>query len=481
MVTCPGTPPLNGAAVNRHGPELARALAYGRRPEVRERRVALLRRLVALPTVSSPAGYGGGAVDRAAELLRRELDRIGMERSLILRDAGAPSVWGEWRRAPGRPVLLFYGHFDVQPAGPRAGWSRPPFGGEISGGRIHGRGASDNKGPLVAQLAGLEDWLAAAGRLPVNVRVWLEAEEEAGSPHLGRLLGRYGHLLRADGLAVSDSTRLAAGDRPTLTTGLRGLVDLRLRVAGPGRALHSGQLGGEVLDPALVLTRMVSSLWDRRGRIAVPGFYRQVRPPTARDRARLASARPSLAALAATAAVRPAELLGEWGWEPGERSTVRPSLTVTGLSAGRTDARAVNAIATDASARINIRLVPDQRPAEVVALVTRHLRAVAPPRVNYRLEVLASADPVLVPDDHPLVSAAARALRATWGQPPAAVRSGGTIPVVAELYRRYRMPAALWGLSRPADRVHSGDESFALADLHRGSEVVARFLQELAP
>ncbi|MGD0699125.1 MAG: M20/M25/M40 family metallo-hydrolase [Trebonia sp.] len=480
MVTCPGPPLLNGAAVDGHGPGLARALAHGRRPEVRERRVALLRRLVALPTVSSPA-RPGGAVDRAAELLRRELDRIGMDRSLVLRDAGAPSVWGEWRRAPGRPVLLFYGHFDVQPAGARAGWRRPPFGGEISGGRIHGRGASDNKGPLVAQLAGLEDWLAATGRLPVNVRVWLEAEEEAGSPHLGRLLDRYGHLLRADGLAVSDSTRLAAGDRPTLTTGLRGLVDLRLRVAGPGRALHSGQLGGEVLDPALVLTRMVSSLWDRRGRIAVPGFYRQVRLPTRRDRTRLASARPGLEALAATAAVGPAELLGEWGWEPGERSTVRPSLTVTGLSAGRTDAGAVNAIATSASARINIRLVPDQRPAEVVALVTRHLRAVAPPRVNYRLEVLASADPVLVPADHPLVSAAARALRATWGQAPAYVRSGGTIPVVAELYRRYRMPAALWGLSRPADRVHSGDESFALADLHRGSEVVARFLQELAP
>ena len=480
MVTRPGTPLLNGTAVNGGDPGPALALAYARRPDVRERRVRMLRRLVTLPTVSSSAAHRD-AVDRAAELLRRELDRIGMDRSLILRGTGPPSVWGEWRRAPGRPVLLLYGHFDVQPPGPSAGWSRPPFSGVVSGGRIHGRGSSDNKGPLLAHLAGLENYLATSGWLPVNVRVWLEAEEEAGSPHLGRLLDRYGHLIRADGLAVSDSTRLAGGDRPTLVTGLRGLVDLRLRVAGPGHALHSGQLGGEVRDPALVLTQMVASLWDSRGRIAVPGFYRQVRPPAPGERARLTSGRPSPESLAEAASVRAEELLGECGWEPGERSTLRPSLTVTGLSAGSTGTGATNAITTSATARINIRLVPDQRPADVVALVTRHLRAVVPPRTKYRLDVLASADPVLVPDDHPLVSAAGRALRATWRKPPVYLRSGGTIPVVAELHRRFGMPAALWGLSRPGDRIHSSDESFALEDLHRGSEVATRFLHELAP
>jgi acetylornithine deacetylase/succinyl-diaminopimelate desuccinylase-like protein len=347
----------------------------------------------------------------------------------------------------------------------------------VSGGRIHGRGASDNKGPLLAQLAGLENWLATAGRLPVNVRVWLEA----GSPHLGPMLDRCGYLLRADGLAVSDSTRLAENDRPTLITGLRGLVDLRLLVTGPGRALHSGQLGGEVPDPALMLARMVASLSDSRGRIAVPGFYRQVRPPAPGERARLSLGRPSPEALAKTAAVQTAELLGECGWEPGERSTVRPSLTVTGLSAGRTDAKATNAITTTATARVNLRLVPDQTPADVVVLVSRHLRRVVPPRTKYWLEVLGSAAPVLVPDDHPLVRAACQALHATWGEPPAYVRSGGTIPVVAELHRRFGMPAALWGLSRPGDRIHSGDESFVLDDLHRGSEVVTRFLHELAP
>ena len=195
MVIRPGAPLLDDKVMNGRDPGLSRALAYGRQQDVRERRVGMLQRLVALPTVSASASQHV-AIDRAAELLRRELDRIGMDRSVILRGTGLPSVWGEWRQAPGRPVLLLYGHFDVQPPGP--GWSQAPFSGAVSSGRIHGRGASDNKGPLLAQLAGLENWLATSGRLPVNVRVWLDAEEEAGSPHLGPLLGRCGHLLRAD-------------------------------------------------------------------------------------------------------------------------------------------------------------------------------------------------------------------------------------------------------------------------------------------
>jgi acetylornithine deacetylase/succinyl-diaminopimelate desuccinylase-like protein len=471
----------NGRAPGSPSPALARALARARRPDVRARWVRTLQRLVTLPTVSSAAEHRD-AVDGAAVLLCRELTRIGMDRCVILRGqpGDPPSVWSEWRQAPGRPLVLLYGHFDVQPAGARAAWSRPPFDGAVVNGRIHGRGASDNKGPLLAELAGLESHLAATGRLPVNVRVWLEAEEEVGSPHLGRLLDRYPHLLRADGVALSDNTRLAGIDRPTLVTGLRGLVDLRLSVRGPGRALHSGTFGGEVLDPALVLSRMVSSLWDAHGRIAVPGFYQRVRPPGARERHRLAASRPALESLARAAAVPVSGLLGECGWDPGERSTLRPSLTVTGLSAGRTDRQATNAVLASAAARINIRLVPEQQPAEVVSLVARHLRGVAPPQAEYRLEVLASADPVAVPADHFLVAAASRALRATWGVPPACVRSGGTIPVVAELQRRCRMPAAMWGLSRPQDRIHSSDESFALSDFHRGTEVVIRLLHELA-
>ena len=324
---------LDGRPAVSRGPALALALAHGRRPDVRGRWLRTLQRLVALPTVSSSAAHADAA-EHAAGLLCRELSRIGMDRCVILRsEPGAPpSVWSEWRQAPGRPLILLYGHFDVQPPGP--GWSRPPFDGAVVNGRIHGRGTSDNKGPLLTQLAGLESHLAVTGRLPVNVRVWLEAEEEIGSPHLGRLLDRYGPLIRADGVALSDNTRLVRGDRPTLVSGLRGLVDLRLRVQGPGRALHSGSLGGEVLDPALALSRMVSSLWDPHGRIAVPGFYRRVRPPSTRERRRLAASRPGLASLAEAAAVQVPDLLGECGWVPGERSTVRPVVDGDGAFRG---------------------------------------------------------------------------------------------------------------------------------------------------
>ena len=416
---------------------LARALGHGRRPDVRARWVRTLRRLVALPTIASASHRH--ALERAAGLLRHELARIGMDRCLILHSGASepPSVWGEWRQLPGRPMLLLYGHFDVQPPGGRSSWILPPFSGAVAGGRVHGRGTSDNKGPLVALLAGLENYLSTAGRLPINVRVWLDGEEEAGSPHLADLLDRCGHLLRADGLALSDDTRLTGGNRPTLVTGLRGLVDLGLRVAGPGRPLHSGTMGGEVLDPALVLVRLVSSLWDPDSRIAVPGFYRRVESPSRGERHLLASARPGQEALARAAAVDVVDLVGECGWEPGERSTLRPSLTVTSLRAGNGEGSAAAAVPTGAAARLNFRLVPNQRPAEITALVARHLRHMAPPRARYKLEVIAAAEPVSVPEDHPLVMAASRALRATWGVP------GGARPQWRHHPRRRRAPAPL--------------------------------------
>jgi acetylornithine deacetylase/succinyl-diaminopimelate desuccinylase-like protein len=459
---------------------LEEALAHGRRRDVRARWAGLLSRVVALPTVGS-SPQCRAALERAAELLRNELSLIGLRRCSVLRsDAGAPpSVWGEWRGAQGRPLLLLYGHFDVQPPGAAEAWVDPPFDGSLARGRVHGRGASDNKGPLVAHLAGLENWFSTAGRLPLNVRVWLEGEEETGSPHLGRFLERYGDLLRADGIVLSDDTRFTVHGRPTVITGLRGLIDLRLTVAGPGTALHSGTFGGEVLDPGTTLAALLASLKSIDGRIAVPGFYRDAVIPDAAQRQGLAVGRPSRSYLAKAAAIDTEQLRGERQWEPGERSTLRPSLTVTELTTGQRSTVTPSAVPVSAAARINLRLVPHQRPKQVTALLRRHLQGVAPPGTRYRLEVLASADPVLVPSRHPLVAAARRALAATWQMPPVEVRSGGTIPVVPALAGRFGMPAAMWGLSRPGDHIHGPDESFALSDLYRGTEVVTRLLYEI--
>jgi acetylornithine deacetylase/succinyl-diaminopimelate desuccinylase-like protein len=461
--------------------DLGQAVAYGRRRDVRQHWVRLVAGLVALPTVGV-SRQGRPMLEQAAHLLCEELTRGGFQRCSILRASrGAPpSVWAEWRGAPGRPLLLFYGHFDVQPPGPLSQWESSPWDAEVRSGRLHGRGASDNKGPLVAHVAGLANWLCTAGRLPVNVRLWLEGEEERGSPHLVQFLDRHGHLLKADGLLLSDITRFTPGGRPAIVTGLRGLADMRLTVAGPGVAVHSGGFGGEVVDPASILSQLVASLKSPDGKIAVPGFYRTAAVPDARERRRLAAGRLGAPALARTANVKAGELRGECGWSPGERSTLRPSLTVTELTTGRRGRVSPSAVPTEASARLNVRLVPQQDPAQVAILVRRYLSSVAAPGTRYRLELLAGAEPVRAPVHHPLVAAAGRALAATWGTPPVEVRSGGTIPIVAALAGRFGMPAALWALSRPADHVHGPNESFALDDLYRGAEMVTRLLYEVA-
>ena len=455
---------------------LERALCHERRPQVRARWMSTLRRLIALPTVS-----GSPALERAATLLAHELTAIGMQKCRIIRagPGAPPSVWAERHDVPGAPCLLLYGHFDVQPPGSQP-WRRSPFSAEVIDGRVHGRGASDNKGPLVCLMAGLDSHLATAGRLPVNVRIWLEGEEERGSPNLRSFVDRYGDLLRADVIAFSDSPRVGGVDRPTLITGLRGMLDFALTVAGPAHALHSGSFGGEVHDPAIVLSQLVSSLWGVDGRIRVAGFYQDVRNPTDRERVQQSAFGARRRALAATAGVSIRDLRGECRWSPGERSTLRPSMTVVGLSAGRIGPKSVSAIPISATARINIRLVPDQRPGEVAIQVRDHLRRAAPPRTRFRLEMFACADPVTVQPTHPVVEALHKSLSATWGQQPIYKRSGGTIAVVAELHRRYKMPAAMWGLSGLDDRFHAADESIAVRDLRRGVEVVTRLLHQAA-
>jgi len=464
------------------GVTLGTALSYGRRPVVRQRWADELRRLVALPTVSGSPAHRPVLEAAAAQLCGR-LQRIGLTSAQVLRAqrGAAPSVWAEWAGQPGRPTVLLYSHFDVQPAGPDQAWPLGPFSGAVRGGRVLGRGASDNKGSLVTQLAALESYFVTAGGPPVNVRIWFEGEEEAGSPSLRRLLDVHSERFHAHCVALSDASRPAGVDRPTLVVGLRGVLDVSVTVEGPSISMHSGLYGGEVLDPSMVLARLVASLWGREGRVGVPGFYHDVCLPTGEDRRRLAEGRPSAQALV-EAMGGAGQLLGECGWAVGERSMFRPSVAVTELVAGGEgrDGRAPSAIAREASARLNFRLVPDQRPEEVARLVRRHFARVAPPPAKVRIEVRGGALPVVVPHRHPVVMAAARALATTWGAPPVLTRNGGSIPVVAELYRRYRLPVAIWGLSSAADRIHAGGESFPLSELFRGCEAVVRFLGQLA-
>lgn len=460
-------------------PAVTAALDHARRSDVRARWVVRLRRLVALPTVSGSPLHRAD-LEEAARLLCGWLASMGMDGARIARAAPGtpPNVLARWDGAPGRPVVLLYAHVDVQPPGPDAAWPAGPFSAALAGGRVHGRGASDDKGPLVAMLAALEAHLAASGRLPVNVRVWFDAEEELGNPNLAAFLARHRQHLYCDGLVVCDNTRLTGAARPNLVTGLRGMTDLRLTVSGPPRALHSGVYGGEVADPALILAGLLTSVWSG-GRITVPGFYDRVRPAENTERSSQA-ARPGPRLLAQLIGVPERRLYGEPGWAPGERSTLRPSVTVTQLATAASRDRAPAAIATAASARLNLRLVPDQHPDDVVRLLRRHLARRTPPGVTVRMDLLGSACPVLMSTMHPFIRAAARALAATWGVPPALARAGGTVRVVSELHGRWGVPVAMWGLSTPGDAVHAAQESFPLAELWRGTEAVLRLLDEAA-
>lgn len=466
---------LEAASRTTTGDEVDAVSARLADPAGRRRAVARLAALVRIPSVSGDPKHASD-LDRAAAHLASLMGAIGLERvEVIVGPSGAAAnVYGEWCRAPGRPTILLYGHYDVQPPGPGTTWRHPPFGAVVADGYLHGRGASDDKGQLLTHLAAIEAWLGVCGRLPVNVKVWLEGEEEIGSPNVGSFLDRERGRLRCDAVLVSD-TQMLGPTRPAIVYGLRGLAGVEVEVRGPSRELHDGLFGGVAANPIHELARVVAALHDERGRIAIPGFYAPVRSVGAAERAELRRAMPSdeaLAVLAGTVAG------GEPGWRAAERTTVRPALNVTAIAGGQTRGRARSVVPASARARINVRLVPDQDPRVVAQALTSHLRALvqSPHRVGVRIAAL--AHPVVLPRDRSVVDAAVRAVRAAFGVEPVFVRSGGTIPAVAAIHRQFGVPVVLLGFGLPDDSIHAPNERFLLANLHRGTAAVARFLAE---
>lgn len=432
--------------------------------------------LLAFPTVSAQPRHRAD-IGAAAHWLARHLATIGLHRARVLpgEHGGAPSVYGEWLLAPGKPTLLLYGHYDVQLAEPLAQWRTPPFEATISGDYLYARGASDDKGQLFIQLKAIESLLTATGRLPLNVKVWLEGEEEIGSPNLEAFLARRGELLRADAVLVSD-TEMPSPGRPAIVYGLRGNLACTLEVCGPSRELHAGRYGGAVLSPLQALCRIIAGLHDSRGRVAVPGFYRQVRPVSQDERTQLRRDGPSDRQLLAGLGLRSG--WGEAGYTARERSTIRPALTVSGLSGGYGGPGGKAVIPERARAQLDLRLVPDQDPDRIAWLLRRHLAAVTPPAVRSRLTIGGGSRPVLIARDHPAMVAAARAVERTWGVPPVFVRSGGSIPLVEGLQRRLGLTAVLLGFGLPDDAIHAANERIHLPTFFRGIETVKAFLQE---
>ncbi len=318
--------------------------------------------------------------------------------------AGPPIVLAEWRKAPGRPVVLIYGHYDVQPADPLSQWRSPPFEPVVRDGFLYGRGASDDKGQLFAHVKAAEVTLARHGALPVNVIFLIEGEEEIGSPNLRTFLDAAKSRLKADAAVISDTT-MPSPDQPGITYSLRGALSLELEVSGPARDLHSGQFGGAVLNPLQALSGMLACLHYANGRIAVAGLYDRVRRLPEAERAFMRSQGRTDEESRRVAGVR-----RDWG-EPGysfyERTTIRPAITINGIHGGYAGEGSKSIIPSRAVAKLNVRLAPDQRPGEVETHLRRHFAAVTSPQVSSRVKTSMKADPIVIPRNHPVMAAAA--------------------------------------------------------------------------
>ena len=438
----------------------------------RARFVGELKEFVRFPSVSAQPRHAR-AVQQCAAWLAAHLRSVGLERVAIIPTPRHPLVYAEWRHRPGRPTVLIYGHYDVQPPDPLAEWRSPPFAATVRGADLYGRGASDDKGQLFAHVKALESYLHSGRSLPVNVICLFEGEEEIGSPHLPAFLVRHHAAIPAD-IAVMSDTRILAPDRPALTYALRGGLGLELEVRGPRHDLHSGTFGGAVHDPLQVLCEILARLHDSRGHVAIPGFYDRVRPWPDDERATMARTGPT-----DTEILRDAEAPRGWG-EPGyslyERTTLRPALIITGLHGGYEGPGSKAIIPARAVAKLNFRLVPDQDPQEIDRQFRRYLARLTPPTVRVTLRTELAARPVLIGRDHPALQAAAFAYRQGFGRPAVFVRSGGSIPIVNILQERLGIPTVLMGFALPDDQMHAPNEKFHLPNFYNGIATCIWFL-----
>lgn len=411
-----------------------------------------------------------------AEWIAALLQRGGF-RAAVEETGGHPAVLARGPEVPGRPTVLIYGHYDVQPEEPVEHWTTPPFEPALRNGRVFARGATDNKGQILAHILGAIRILKSEGTLPVNLVFLVEGEEEVGSTHLGEFLRAHRDKLRCDIVAISDTGMIAEG-HPTLTQSLRGIAAMELILRGPAMDLHSGIFGGAVVNPAAALVRMLATLHDREQRVAVPGFYDDVIPPGTAEREALAALPVSDSDFLRETG---APLLGgEAGYTTVERIGIRPTAEINGLTSGYQGEGTKTVLPSLASAKLTFRLVPNQNPEHVLDLVEKHLQSVLVPGVEMQIIRGHGGLPYVIDTRSPWCAAALRALEATFGRPPALMREGGSIPIVQTFRDILGADTLLLGLAAPDCRAHAPDENFPLASFDAGIRLHGHLLRELA-
>ena len=435
-----------------------------------------LKDLIRIPSISTMSEHKGD-IRRAAEWLKAHLDAIGMTRTEIFETPGHPIVFAEWDGAGDAPTLLVYGHYDVQPVDdPEHQWLSDPFEPDTRHGNLYARGATDDKGQTMVQVNAAHS-LIATGQMPFNVKFIIEGEEENGSTSLYSFIDQHADLLAADVVAISDSHILGL-DRPSMVTGLRGMVYMEIEVRGPEHDLHSGSYGGLVHNPAQALAEILAALHDKEGHITVPGFYDKVRELSAEDRAELAKTPYTLDELKHETGVR--KPWGEPEYEMHERRGTRPTLEVNGLVGGWTGEGAKTVLPAKALAKVSCRLVPDQDPDEIFRLVTQCVAALTPDTVTSEVRKLHEGLWAVVDIHSPAVQAAVRAYEFGFGARPVFTREGGSIPVVGTFQKVLNAPVVLMGFGLPDDNLHAPNEKFSLESFRRGMKTVIKFYEELA-
>jgi len=431
--------------------------------------------LIRIPSISSEADHKEDMI-KAAEYWKKTLLQSGSDKAEIFTTDGNPVVYAEKIIDPSLPTVLVYGHYDVMPVDPVEAWNSPPFKPEIRDGKIYARGADDDKGQAFIQAKAFE-LMVRTKTLPCNVKFMIEGEEEIGSVNIGLFCEKYREMLRSDVILVSDTSMIGI-ECPSVTVGLRGLSYMQVEVTGPNSDLHSGIFGGAVANPANVLSKMIASLTDEKGRVSIPGFYDDVVKISMEERLEMAKA--PFDEEAYRKRIEVDELFGETGFSTKERTGIRPTLDVNGIWGGYTGEGTKTVLPSKACAKISMRLVPDQDYQKIGKLFEDHFVSLAPRTVKVKVKTLHGGHPYVSPIDTKGYIAASRAIEKVFGNRPVPVRSGGSIPIIPQFEKILGVKSILLGFGLESDSCHSPNENFPLENFFKGIETVVMFFRNFA-
>lgn len=450
------------------------AIAFAR--ENRGRFLEELKELLRIPSVSTLPEHKPD-IERAAAWVAEDLRRSGMEHVEVIPTQGHPLVYADWLHAEGKPTVLCYGHYDVQPAEPLEEWTAPPFEPAERDGSLFARGATDDKGQVLIQLKAVESLMKAGGGLPVNVRVIVEGEEEISGESIERFVREHPERLACDVVVVSDTEMFAPG-LPSLTVGLRGICYTEIEARGPATDLHSGSYGGAAPNPLFALCQVIAKLKDDHGHVLIPGFYDKVKAPTAAELKAWESL-PFDEQEYLKREVGSIALTGEPGFSVLYRTWARPTLEVHGIPGGFTGAGAKTVIPAKASAKVSMRVVPDQDPREIFTLFRGHVLSLCPGGIQMEVKLLGAGDAVVVDTDNRFVQVAAAAMAEVYGKETVFIRTGGSIPIVASFQKHLKAPSLLMGFGLPDCAAHGPNEKILIENVYGGIESLVRFFERL--